>query len=918
MTVEEIEILVTVKVEEALKEFMKIVPVIRQQIKQAQEAFSKVDTKAMTKKLNQAVQYMKKKMQDFKKSTENNKVAIKVTNQDAQKQISQIQKQIDSLQEKINARKMKLNIITPKLDEITAKTTKEVTPEGLSSENPAIQNTIKNTLSSNKEYNNLLAQENKMTQEISMYNKLLEEAQIKMKQLEQETSKTATTQNKLSSFFGAFKKKIEQAKPSLSGIKEIFSQMPKITQKITNHIKGMGTGLKQGLRHVLKYAMALFSLRGIYSVLSNSASSWLSSQNAGAQQLASNIDYLKYSMGSVLSPIIQSVVNLVYQLMKAIQSVVHALTGINIFAKASANSYASMAGNAKKAKEETKQLAGIHDEINNIQNNKTDNGGNGTPSPNFDLSQLDTQMSPFAQKMYDFFKPLVDSWNTYGQGVISQFKTTISQIGELLSSVWGSFENIITNGTVYTTLELILAIIGNIAQAFANAWNYNGNGDVIVQNIATAFNNLLTAINNVIQSDGFQSWLNWCSNKFKEISEKIASIDWQPLMNALMQIGTTIGSIALNVLSGLVDIFKWLAENPIVAEIILRIAIAIGILSTAFSIISTIVSAFTIVMGIFEIKLLPLIAIILGIIAVVTAIILVIMNWDTIMKALVDTWEWIKQKATEIFTAIAEFFKGIWQGICDTVTGIWNNIQAFWNGFCEGFKIGVQFFLDTVKSIWENIWNGISNFFSNIWETIKTIVTNIIDGIKNTISNVLNTIKTIWDNIWNGLKTTISNVFNGIWNIIKGVINSILGGIEGMVNGVINGINFCTKALNHLSFDVPDWVPGIGGSKFGFNIPQMNAISIPRLAKGGVLTEATTVLAGEYSGARSNPEIVTPQSIMEETFDRVFSRHEGNDQSINLNLTVNVSNKKLGQILLEDLRDMKRRSGKGIEAIVGG
>ena len=57
---------------------------------------------------------------------------------------------------------------------------------------------------------------------------------------------------------------------------------------------------------------------------------------------------------------------------------------------------------------------------------------------------------------------------------------------------------------------------------------------------------------------------------------------------------------------------------------------------------------------------------------------------------------------------------------------------------------------------------------------------------------------------------------------------------------------------------------------------------------------------------------------MEETFDRVLSRHNNNEQPISLNLTVNVSNKKLGQVLLEDLRDMKRRSGKGIEALVGG
>ena len=63
--------------------------------------------------------------------------------------------------------------------------------------------------------------------------------------------------------------------------------------------------------------MALFSLRGIYSVLSNCANSWLSSQNAGAKQLSANIEYMKYAMGSALAPVIQFVTNCVYQLLKS-------------------------------------------------------------------------------------------------------------------------------------------------------------------------------------------------------------------------------------------------------------------------------------------------------------------------------------------------------------------------------------------------------------------------------------------------------------------------------------------------------------------------------------------------------------------------------------------------------------------------
>jgi hypothetical protein len=104
MTVEEIEIIVTAKVEEALKEFEKMLPAIKEKMKQIQDVFSKVDTKAMTSKLNQAVSIMKKKMQELKNSSENNEIKIKVTNADAIKQIKQVRKEIEALNKETRAR----------------------------------------------------------------------------------------------------------------------------------------------------------------------------------------------------------------------------------------------------------------------------------------------------------------------------------------------------------------------------------------------------------------------------------------------------------------------------------------------------------------------------------------------------------------------------------------------------------------------------------------------------------------------------------------------------------------------------------------------------------------------------------------------------------------------------------------------
>ncbi len=720
----------------------------------------------------------------------------------------------------------------------------------------------------------------------------LDTIKAKMHGINNETNKTGTSQNKLTSFFSAFKGKLEQAKPTISGIVGKFKVLPKITQSITNHIKGMGKGIKQGLGHVLKYAGALFSLRGIYSILSNSAQSWLSSQNSGAQQLSANIEYLKYSMGSVFASVIQTVINLVYQLMKAIQSLVYAFSGVNIFAKATAS---SMKSTSNSAKQTNKSLSGIHSEINNVSESK-DNASGGEISPNMDLSQVDGQMNSLSQKLYDFFKPLVDSWNTYGTGLIQQIKTTAGQIGELISSVWGSFESIITNGTVYSILENILSIIRNIAEAFENAWNYNNNGDAIVQNLADTFNNLLIAINNVVQSEGFQNWLRNCSDKFKEITEKIASIDWQPLINALTQIGTTVGTIALNILSGLVDIFKWLTENPIVAEILLAIALAITVVSTVLGILSSVMGILTPIATGLGVSMTSLILPILGIIAVMAIVIAIVI-------LVVSNWEWLSQKATEIFNAIADtvsqwvenivqFFQNLWQGICNIFSGIGQWFSDRFNNAVEGIK---------------NAFSSVGNFFSGIWQGICNIFGNVANWFGNIFSEAWQTVQNVFNaggKIFDGIKEGIASTF-------KNIVNSIIRGINSVVAIPFNAINTALRALRNL--DLWGWQPF---SWLGtINVPQ-----IPTLAKGGVLTEATALIAGEYSGAKSNPEIVTPQNIMYDTMLRAISDSDmGNSDSDRpIYLNVYVGNKKIGEILIDDLKDKTRRTGKDIEALVGG
>lgn len=893
-----------------MKEFEKMIPAIKEKMKQVQEAFSKVDTKAMTSKLHQAVNFMKKKMQDLKKSSESNEIAIKVNNKDAQKQISQIKKQIDSLQEKINARQMKLNVINPQIDKIVDDTRKSVTPEGINPNSKAMDTTVDNVLNSNKDFTSLNSQAQKLYTEIEMYNKQLEQAKSKMAQLEQETNKAATTQNRLSSFFSAFKQKIEQVKPSISNIKNSFKGLPKLTQNITNNIKGMGTGVRNGLGHVLKYAGALVSLRSIYSTLSSCAQSWLSSQNAGAKQLSANIDYMKYAMGSAFAPVIQYVTGLIYQLMKAIQSVVYALFRVNIFAKASASSYANMAGSAKKAKNETKSLSNIHSEINNVQSNdNSDSGSGGSSSPSFDLSGIDNQMSPLAQKLYDFFKPLVDSWNQYGTQVIEAFKNAVGGIGQAISAMWNSVETLFTNGTIYSIIANILNSIGQIGVAWANAWNNDNNGTEIVQGITNMIDDITNAILNLVSSTGFQSFLDGVLSAFSGIVQFI-----EPIVSGFSEMAEKILEIVLSsigdVLKTVGDALQTIAQNKTVSEILKAVGGAIAIVVGAIVLWNIAQAILNGLMGLFAILTSPITLIILAVIAAITAIILVVKNWGTISEWFQNLWIKITEKLQEIWNNIKLFFVNLWNSIIDKVKTVWNGIKEFLSNLWNGILNIVKTIFNAIATFFSNVWNNIRGTVLAVWTGIKITISTVITNIKDKISTVLNNIKTVWNNIWTTIGNVVKNIWNGIWSGIKSVINSILGGIEGFVNGTIKGIN---KLLSGISS-----VANAVGSLIGLNpiSLQISTISLPRLAKGGVLTEATTVLAGEYSGAKTNPEIVTPQNIMRDTFEDVLSDfNSGNGQPVHI--TIQYLGKEIFDDTIDYINSKTRRTGKNTIVMVG-
>lgn len=737
MTAEEIEIIVTAKIESALKEFQKIVPAIKQSIKQTQEAMSKINTDTMSNKVSKAVQLIKNKIQDLKQSSKNNEISIKVNNKDAQKQITQIQKQIDSLQEKINARQMKLNIINPQIDKIVEDTRNSVVPDGISKNDKSMDTTINNALSSNKDFTSLNSQAQKLYTEIEMYNKQLSEAKSKMAELGKQTSQTATAQSKLGSFFSSFKQKIEQAKSSSKGLQSSFSKLPKITQNITNNIKGMGTGVKNGLGHILKYAMALFSLRSVYSVLSSCAQSWLSSQNAGAKQLSANIDYMKYAMGSALAPVIQFVTNLVYQLMKAIQSVAYALTGVNIFAKASASSYASMAGSAKKAKNETKQLAGVHDEINNVQSNDNSNSGSGgSATPSFDLSKIDNTPNSIIDA--------IKKGNWYEVG------TTIGQkLNDAMNSIpWDKIQN---------TAKKIGTGIAQTLNGFIATTNWNQVGNTFAQGL----NTVLYLGQSFINTFDFS---NFGKSIGTSLSSLIRNIDWKALGDTLSSgikgIFDTISgffetfdwSVVINGLFDFISGFDWNGVSDAIFK-------ALG--SACASLVN--------------------LGIVIG---------------EKINQALDSAKKYFQEKIEECGgDVVAGIFKGIGDAIANI--GQWINDHIF-QPFIEGFKnvFGIHSPSTVMEEqgnfIIQGLLNGISNLVgkvTEIWNNMKTTVVEIFTNIKTKIKEKVSEIKNNVSQKFQEVRDNTTNIFTNIKNKASEIWSNIKTNISNKITDIKNGIS---------------------------------------------------------------------------------------------------------------------------------
>ena len=210
--------------------------------------------------------------------------------------------------------------------------------------------------------------------------------------------------------------------------------------------------------------------------------------------------------------------------------------------------------------------------------------------------------------------------------------------------------------------------------------------------------------------------------------------------------------------------------------------------------------------------------------------------YDNVLKPVID---YAREK---ILTLWEEKLRPVWQEIVDAVGSISENLLILWN---RVLKPIVDWIL---QHLWPKIRNAcmlIIDIAGDIIEAVSGVVGGIMRTLKGIIQFITGVFTGDWRKAWEGIK----NIFGGIWESVKAIfklpINVIISGINFLLRGVRDGINTAIRAVNKLSFTVPDWVPGIGGEKFGFNLKEISIKEIPKLARGGIVDNATLAMIGE-------------------------------------------------------------------------
>lgn len=230
----------------------------------------------------------------------------------------------------------------------------------------------------------------------------------------------------------------------------------------------------------------------------------------------------------------------------------------------------------------------------------------------------------------------------------------------------------------------------------------------------------------------------------------------------------------------------------------------------------------------------------------------------------------IRDGLSEVVETLLSGYNTYFAPVLDSLAGkfseVWgDHIQPLLSSFIDLFGEVATFVENVWKSVFQPLLNWVADkifpVISPVLEGIGTLVLTVFAEIADTLNGFITIATGVigfvngvfsgdWSKAWEGVKTVFKGVWDAMPDFIKGPIKLIIGFVNSMIGAIENGINFVVRGMNNLQFDVPDWVPGIGGETFGFDLSEISLPRIPQLARGGVLEKGQVGLL-EGNGAEA-------------------------------------------------------------------
>lgn len=285
----------------------------------------------------------------------------------------------------------------------------------------------------------------------------------------------------------------------------------------------------------------------------------------------------------------------------------------------------------------------------------------------------------------------------------------------------------------------------------------------------------------------------------------------------------------------------------------------------------------------------PITLVIAAIAALIAIGVLLYQNWDTVVEFAKTAWQGLCDFISGICQAIGEFFSGLWTKLQEIFEPIgqwfgekfqqaWDAIVNIFSGIGEWFSGVFQGAWDAIVNIftpigswfgqrWADVTSALANigaWFTDMFQKAWTGLTNIFSklgswfgerwaDVTNALSSVSNWFGEMFTNAYNAVKDAFSSIgdfFKGVWDTVKSIfvnagqmvgeavggafksaVNAVLGTIENVVNGFIGMINGVLGVVRNL--------PGLGW------VGSVSTVSLPRLARGGIVDSPTIAMIGE-------------------------------------------------------------------------